>query len=178
MCPFYIAFQVLKVYTSTLIKICKIQLPDLLGFFVFISFYISRYQFFSNLHRTENFIQHLKKKLSRIFLFKWIHSNSTSPTLLRPKFAKCMKTKYLTWNSIISKSEEDQHDKVYWKPWFGYISLSSPGPVKSPSNSTRRNCQKIFSWSKRSKTILEIRKKDHISLNYQQFYYFRCLPEH
>ena len=94
LCPFYIAFQVLKVYTSTLIKICKIHLPNLLGFFVFISFYISRYQFFSNLYRTENFIQHLKKKLSQIFLFKWIHSNSTSPTLLRPKFAKCMKTSH------------------------------------------------------------------------------------
>ena len=36
---------------------------------------------------------------------------------------------------------------------------SSPRPVKSPSNSIKYNCPKICSWSRRSKTILEIRKK-------------------
>ena len=41
-CFFYIAFQVLKVI---LIKVCKIQPPDLLFLVVFISFYISRYHF-------------------------------------------------------------------------------------------------------------------------------------
>ena len=41
-CPFYIVFQVLKV---CLIKVCKIQPPDLLFLVVFISFYISRYHF-------------------------------------------------------------------------------------------------------------------------------------
>ena len=48
-CPFYILFQVLKVL---LIKICKIHLADLLFLVVFISFYISRYQFFLQMFRT------------------------------------------------------------------------------------------------------------------------------
>ena len=46
---------------------------------------------------------------------------------------------------------------------LGYIkcySSSSPRPVKNPSNSIRYNCQKICSWLKKPKTILEIRKKD------------------
>ena len=47
-CPFYISFQVLKV---RLIKICKIQPPDLLFLVVFISFYISRFHF-SQIFRT------------------------------------------------------------------------------------------------------------------------------
>ena len=47
-CPFYIVFQVLKV---RLIKVCKIQPPDLLFLVVFISFYISRYHF-SQIFRT------------------------------------------------------------------------------------------------------------------------------
>ena len=38
-------------------------------------------------------------------------------------------------------------------------SSSSSRPVKTPSNSISRNCQKIFSRSRRPKTILEIRKK-------------------
>ena len=42
---FYIVCQVLKVL---LIKICKMQPADLLFLFVFISFYISRYSFFTN----------------------------------------------------------------------------------------------------------------------------------
>ena len=45
---------------------------------------------------------------------------------------------------------------------FRYIkcyNLSSPRPVKTPSNSIRYNCLKICSWSKRLKTILEIRKQ-------------------
>ena len=45
---------------------------------------------------------------------------------------------------------------------LGYIecySWTGPRPVKSPSNSIRCNCQKICIWSRRPKTILEIRKK-------------------
>ena len=42
-CPFYIVFQVLNIH---LIKICKIEPPDLLFLAVFISFYISRYIIF------------------------------------------------------------------------------------------------------------------------------------
>ena len=44
---------------------------------------------------------------------------------------------------------------------LGYIKSyrsSSRIPVKSPNNSIRNNCQKIFNWSRRPKTILEIRK--------------------
>ena len=37
-------------------------------------------------------------------------------------------------------------------------SSSSPRPVKSPSNFVRYNCQKIWSSSRRPKTMLEIRK--------------------
>ena len=49
---------------------------------------------------------------------------------------------------------------VLWS--LGYINCykaSSPGPVKSPSNSIRYNSKKICSWPRRCKTILEIRKK-------------------
>ena len=45
---FHIVIQILKVL---LIKICKIQPPDLLFLFVFISFYFSRYHF-SQISRT------------------------------------------------------------------------------------------------------------------------------
>ena len=71
------------------------------------------------------------------------------------------KAKYLTWNSIrlqfVKKTSIPDRVKS-----FGYIrcySSSSPWPVKSPSNSIRYSCQKIRSWSRRPKTILEIRKK-------------------
>ena len=40
--PFHIVFHVLKVH---LINICKIEPPDLLFLFIFISFYIIRYHF-------------------------------------------------------------------------------------------------------------------------------------
>ena len=49
---------------------------------------------------------------------------------------------------------------------LGYIkcySSSSPRPVKSPSSSIRYNCQTICSWSRRPKTILEIRKRPNFS---------------
>ena len=49
---------------------------------------------------------------------------------------------------------------------LGYIkcySSSSPRSAKSPSNSIRRNCQKICSWLRRSKTILEMAKRPHFS---------------
>ena len=49
---------------------------------------------------------------------------------------------------------------------LGYIkcySRSSSRPVKTPSNSVRYNCQKTCCWSRRPKTILEIRKRLHFS---------------
>ena len=60
--------------------------------------------------------------------------------------------------------EEDQHTKPCQKPWLikGYSS-SSPRPVKSRGNSIRYNCQKLCSWLRRPKTILEIRKKSTFS---------------
>ena len=56
---------------------------------------------------------------------------------------------------------------------LGYIksySPSRPRPVNIPSNSIKYNRKKICCWSRRTKTILEIRKKSHISLGDQQFY--------
>ena len=41
--------------------------------------------------------------------------------------------------------------------------MSSPRPVESPSTSIRYNCQKICSWLRRPKSILEIRKNSHFS---------------
>ena len=71
------------------------------------------------------------------------------------------KAKYLTWNSIRLKFVKKTSMPHPVKS-LGYIkchSSSSPRPVKSPSNSIRYNCEKICSWSRRPKTILEIRKK-------------------
>ena len=46
--------------------------------------------------------------------------------------------------------------------------LSSPRPIKSPSNSIRYNCQ-ICSWLRTPKNILEIRKRPHFSRNFKDF---------
>ena len=57
---------------------------------------------------------------------------------------------------------------------LGYIKCykwSSPRPAKNPSSPIRYNCQKISSWLKKRKTILEI-KKVTFSLVDQQSYYF------
>ena len=86
-CPFYIVFQVLKVL---LIKLCKIQPPNLLFLVVFISFYISRYHFpeiryhflqILELHSTLS-----EKKISITnFLFKQILHSNPAPTPLLAK---------------------------------------------------------------------------------------------
>ena len=77
---FYIVFQVFKVF---LIKICKMQPPDILVLFVFISFYISRYHF-SQIWRT-SFDNIWKKMLSSwIFLFKGFAQTSHRPTPPNP----------------------------------------------------------------------------------------------
>ena len=82
-------------------------------------------------------------------------------------------TKYLIWNSVslkfVKKTSMPNPVKT-----LGYIkchSSSSPTPVKSHINSMRYNCEKIYNWSRRPKIILEMRKKVHISLDDQQFYY-------
>ena len=49
---------------------------------------------------------------------------------------------------------------------LGYIkcySLSSHRSIQSTSNCIRYNCYKICSWSRRPKTILEIRKRSHFA---------------
>ena len=74
--------------------------------------------------------------------------------LLRKK-----KAKYLTWNSVRLKfvKKVSMSNSVKSLGCIKYYSLSSPRLVKS-TNCIRHNCQKICRWSRRSKTILEIRK--------------------
>ena len=67
---------------------------------------------------------------------------------------------YLIWNSILKFVKKTSMLNPVKS--FGYIkwySSSSPRPVKSPSNSIRRSCQKICSWLRSPKTMLETRKK-------------------
>ena len=70
------------------------------------------------------------------------------------------KAKYLTWNSIGLKfvKKTSIPNPVKSLKYIKWYSSSSPRLIKSPSNSTRYNCQKIWSWSRRPKTILETRK--------------------
>ena len=85
-----------------------------------------------------------------------------------------------TWSYLLLREEEIRrniwpeiaYDLSLWKrPACQTLSKTSdiqviqlwsgPSPVKSPSNSISYNCQKICSWLKRPKTILEIRKTPH-----------------
>ena len=56
--------------------------------------------------------------------------------------------------------------------YIKWYNLSSPRPIKKPISSIRYNCKKICSWSRSSKTIMEI-KKDHISQGDQNAYYLK-----
>ena len=87
------------------------------------------------------------------------------------------KVKYLTWNSIILKfvKKTSMPNPVISLGYIKCYDLSSPRP--SSSNSIRHNCEKICSWSRRPKTILEIRKKGHISLDDQQSYYLQVFKD-
>ena len=71
------------------------------------------------------------------------------------------KVKYLTWNSIKVKflKKTSMPNPVKGLGYIKCHNSSSPRLVKSPSNSIRCNRKKIFSWSRRPKTILEISKK-------------------
>ena len=71
------------------------------------------------------------------------------------------KTKYLTWNSIRLRFAKKTSiaNPVKSLGYMKYYSSVSPGFVKSSSNSIRSNCQMICSWSRKSKTKLEIWKK-------------------
>ena len=55
-------------------------------------------------------------------------------------------------------------------------SLSSSRTVKIPISSIRYNCQKICSWLRRPKTLLEMRKV-HISLGDKQWYYLQVFQD-
>ena len=72
------------------------------------------------------------------------------------------KAKYLAWNSkwlrfVKKTSIPNSVESLYIKCY----NSSSPRPIKSSSSSIRYNSQKICSWSRRPKTILEIRKRPH-----------------
>ena len=88
------------------------------------------------------------------------------------------KVKYLTWNSIrpkpVKKTRMSNSVKSFW--YIKCYSSSSSRPVKSPSNCIRHKRQKICSWSRRPKTMLEIREKKHVSLGDEQSYYFLIIP--
>ena len=75
----------------------------------------------------------------------------------------------IRWNKVTYLTkvcEKDQYAKPCLKPWINQVlhySLSNPRPIRIPSNSIRYNCQKICSWLRRPRTILESQKKGHIS---------------
>ena len=80
-----------------------------------------------------------------------------SPLLLRNK------ADYLTQNSVrlelVKKTTMPNSIER-----IRYIKCSiSPWPIKSPSGSIKYNCQKICSWTRRPKNILEIRKRSYFS---------------
>ena len=113
-CPFYIIFKVLKVL---LIKICKIEPPDLLFIVVFISFYISFisadiiFHKFLELHSTLSG----KKILVTNFLFLTDslprYPSPTPPHLFKSQnplsvtkvFCRCSLIRFVTNNSVIPK---------------------------------------------------------------------------
>ena len=83
--------------------------------------------------------------------------NHSKPFITR----KRKKARYLTWNFIrlkfVKKTRMPNPGKSL--EYVKCYSSSSPRPVKSPSSSIRYNCEKICSWSRRPKTMLEIRKE-------------------
>ena len=89
------------------------------------------------------------------------------------------KAKYLTKTSIrltfVKKTRMPNSVKS-----LGYIkcySSSSLISAKSPSNSIRNNCQLIFSWLRRCKTILEIRKKAKFTLGDKKYYIYKLFKD-
>ena len=92
-----------------------------------------------------------------IFWWRLPTQNLPKPSLTEERRNKA---KYLTWNSIRLKFVKNTSMPITVKNlgYIKYYSSSSPRPVKFLSNSIRCNCQNIWSWSRRTKTILEIRK--------------------
>ena len=115
-----------------------------------------------------------------IFLLKLSIQNHPKLSITEKRRSK---TKYLTWNSIRCKFVKKMNMPNPVKS-LGYIkcySCGNPRPVKSPRNSIRYNCQKIFCLMRRPKTILEIRKKATFLLvinNPIIFKFFRDFTNH
>ena len=82
-----------------------------------------------------------------------------SPIQKNPKGSITEKRKF--WNSVRVKFVKKTSLPNPVKS-FGIVkcySSSSPIPIKNHCNPATYNCEKIWSWSKRPKIILEIRKK-------------------
>ena len=92
-----------------------------------------------------------------IFLWRLPTQNHPKPSLTEERRNKA---KYLTRNSIRLKFVKNTSMPITVKSlrYIKYYSSNSPRPVKFLSNSIRCNCQNICRWSRRPKTILEIRK--------------------
>ena len=82
--------------------------------------------------------------------------------------------KYLTWNSVRLKfvKKTSMSNSVESLGYIKCYSSSSPRLFKSPSNSIIYNCQKICSWSRIPKTIMEIKKRPQFS----RTVVFNCRP--
>ena len=75
-CPFYIILQVSNIH---LIKICKIEPPDLLFLVVFISFYISRYIIFHKFLELYSILSVKKIFVTNFFFNGFTQSPSPNP---------------------------------------------------------------------------------------------------
>ena len=88
-----------------------------------------------------------------IFLWRLPIQNHPKPSITAKRINK---TKYLTWKSIRLKFAKKPPCQTLPKD-LELTATVVPHPLKNPGNSIRYNCQKICSWSRRPKTILEIR---------------------
>ena len=70
-----------------------------------------------------------------------------------------------TWNSIRCKfvKKIGMSNPVKSLACIKSYSSGSPRPSKSPGNSIRYNCHKVCNGTRRPKTTLEIRKRQHFS---------------
>ena len=100
----------------------------------------------------------MNSSINWIFLWRRPIQNHPKPRITEKRRNKA---KYLTWNStrptFVKKTS--MPNSVKSLECFKCYRSSSPRPVKSSSNFIRYNCQKICSWLRKPKTILEIRKK-------------------
>ena len=100
--------------------------------------------------------------ITLIFLIRFSIQNHSKPSTTKKGRNN---TNYLTWNLIRIKfvKKTSMPNSVESLGYIKCYSLSSPRPVKIPCNCIRHNCEKICSWLRRPKTIVEIRKKSHLS---------------